>query len=342
MKPTLFVATTALIAMPWLAGAQDAGRRPTANNPAIAPDQLRPLGSRLAQAGPQPPDPDSATRRVRTIILRSDARTKDAPAQSDRPPAEGPHNERRAEIPSSHPPSRFRQIYFCDRNNPASASALGEITDLQTVTVVGPGGKSAAAVKEILPEEMFLAGTFRGTRLELAPGAPCSAAALAILTPAETVEVVPVEETKDASAITRVADYLELRSRDGIPAADEQPDVYLTNYQMTDAKVFALPPNYTAVLAHVTHDVMVRDVIHQKYESEQTPTRLNRCCSLSAKESPSLPWVPDRKHRSVIASFPRSRFRIACTSTCPQMAAPMVSRVKWCSTCQDQAESRVQ
>jgi hypothetical protein len=52
---------------------------------------------------------------------------------------------------------------------------------------------------------------------------------LAILTPAETVEVVPVEETKDASAITRVADYLELRSRDGIPAADEQPDVYLTN-----------------------------------------------------------------------------------------------------------------
>ena len=97
------------------------------------------------------------------------------------------------------------------------------------MTVVGPGGKSAAAVKEILPEEMFLAGTFRGTRLELAPGAPCSAAALAILTPAETVEVVPVEETKDASAITRVADYLELRSRDGIPAADEQPDVYLTN-----------------------------------------------------------------------------------------------------------------
>jgi hypothetical protein len=100
---------------------------------------------------------------VRTIILRSDAGTKDAPAQSDRPPAEGPHNERRAEIPSSHPPSRFRQICFCDQNNPASASALREITDLQTVTVVGPGGKSAAAVKEILPEEMFLAGTFRGT-----------------------------------------------------------------------------------------------------------------------------------------------------------------------------------
>jgi hypothetical protein len=161
--------------MPWLAGAQDGGRRPTpttaiaANNPVIAPDPLRPLGSRLAQAGPQPPDSDSATRRVRTIILRSDARTKDEPPQSDRPPAEGPHNERRAEIPSSRPPSQFRQIYFCDQKDPASASALGEITGWKTVTVVGPGGKSAAAVKEILPEEMFLAGTFRGTRLELAP-----------------------------------------------------------------------------------------------------------------------------------------------------------------------------
>ena len=142
MKPTLFVVTTALVAMPWLAGAQDAGRRPTANNPAIAPDQLRPLGSRLAQAGPQPPDPDSATRRVRTIILRSDARTKDEPPQSDRPQAEGLHNERRAEIPSSRPPSQFRQIYFCDQKDPASACALGEITGWKTVTVVGPGGKS--------------------------------------------------------------------------------------------------------------------------------------------------------------------------------------------------------
>jgi hypothetical protein len=160
MRPSVVVLTTALVAMPWLAGVEDAGRRPTpttaiaANNPAIQPSAPRPVGSPPLQTAPQPIDPDAATRPPRTIIFRPNIRTEVAPAQPERPP--------HAEIPSSKPPSQFRQIYFCDEKDPVSASALGEITDLKTVTVVGPGGKSAAAVKEILPEETFGAGIFHG------------------------------------------------------------------------------------------------------------------------------------------------------------------------------------
>jgi hypothetical protein len=84
--------------------------------------------------------------------------------------------------------------------------------------------------------------------------------------------VVPIKEARDNAAIARVADYLKFRSRDGMPPADEQPDVYFTNYQITEAEVFALSPNYAAVLANVTYDAMIHDASHQKYEKSTTPS----------------------------------------------------------------------
>src|SRR5262245_10625171 len=233
MRIVVFVVTIALFAMPWLAVAQDEGMPTTViapYDPVLQPRRLHDLGP--AQAGSQLHGIDSTTRGVQTIRIRLDGEAEDAPAQSERLRAEKPREERRAEIPSSRPPSRFRQTYFCDEKNPASVSALGEITALKKVTVIGPGGKSVATVKEILPAEAFLAGIFQGTRLELAPGAPCSAASIAVLAPPPSVKVVPLKEISDRSAIIRVANYMEARSRNGVPAADldMHPAVYLTNY----------------------------------------------------------------------------------------------------------------
>jgi hypothetical protein len=196
---------------------------------------------------------DTAGHGIQTTIPRNQPVMQPNPPHVEKPP-------------SSEPPSRFRQIYACDKKKPASASALGEIHDLKSVTVVGPNGKSAAAVKEILPNEGFSAGVFRGTRLELAPGARCSAGSLAILASVQSVEMVHLKEASDKSAIARVAKYLEVRAREELPGPHEDlnPPVYHTNYQIKDAKVFALPSNYVAVLANITYDPMVYD--GQKYE----------------------------------------------------------------------------
>ena len=209
-------------------------------------------------------------------------------AQDGRRGLPGPAEEAFPDVPSSKPPSHFRQIYICEQGKPASAKALGEITGWKLITVVGPSGKGAALVRENLPDETFLAGVFRGTRLELQPDVPCSAAGVAILAPPNRVEFIRINETRDPSAIARVANYLDARNKKGLPSedADERPGVYLTNYHIADAKVFPLAPRYSVVLANVTYDAYALvpekptslvgvQVLGSKYEKQDYPSEPN-------------------------------------------------------------------
>jgi hypothetical protein len=188
-------------------------------------------------------------------------------------------------IPRSRPPSLFRQIYSC-KGMPASARALGEITDWKRITVVGPNARAAALVRERLPDEAFGAGIFEGTRLELQPDTECSAAKLAILAPPSRVEPVRINEARDPSAIARVVDYLSTRAKAGpsSEATDEHllPGAYSTNYRLVGAKSFFLTPRYTIVLATLSYDryVLVTEkpsgsvgvqVLGRKYEKAAGP-----------------------------------------------------------------------
>jgi hypothetical protein len=173
--------------------------------------------------------------------------------------ASAEEQESRTEIPSSKPPSRFRQVFLCDENTPTVASALGEIKGSKAVTVVGPNGKAGALVKEISPHEIFSAGFFPVTRLELTPGAHCSVPSIAVLAPPQSIQVVPLNEAEDKSVIARIATYLDARNKKpaGGTDVDVHPETYLTNYRIADAKVFAVSPHYSVVLAKVNFDKMV-------------------------------------------------------------------------------------
>jgi hypothetical protein len=177
-------------------------------------------------------------------------------------------NKPRTEVPSSKAPSRFRQIFLCDENSPGIASALGEIKGSKAVTVVGPNGKAAALVKEISPREIFSTGFFPVTRLELPSGRHCSTPSLAVLAPSQSIEVVPLKEADDKSAIERIAAHVDALNHK--PASgtdvDSHPEAYLTNYRIADAKVFAVSSQYSVVLANVTFDQMAYH--NGKYDKE--------------------------------------------------------------------------
>ncbi|MBR1218791.1 hypothetical protein JQ557_12385 [Bradyrhizobium sp. U87765 SZCCT0131] len=162
-------------------------------------------------------------------------------------------------IPSSKPPSQFRQIYNCDNVSPALASALGTITGVKSITIVWAGGKSEASVKELLPKEAFSAGIFDGTRLELPSGISCSKESIAVLAAPQNVDPIQVKETTSPSAINRVSEHLVVREQDELPSPEARlhPGSYAKNYRIADAKVLALSSNYVAVQADILYDRMV-------------------------------------------------------------------------------------
>lgn len=191
-------------------------------------------------------------------------------------------------VPASKPPSLFRQIYACEQGKPSFASALGEIPGSKTISVVGPDGKGSALVREAVPNEGFSAGVFRGTRLQLGPGLPCSVAKLAVLAPADRVEIVRLSETSQPAAVALVAEYFEARNKVEPPDANahEWPPSYLANYRIVSAKAFALSPSHVAVEANVRYDTYVL-----ASETPRSPMQTERLPPKYEKQDPELdPW----------------------------------------------------
>lgn len=107
--------------------------------------------------------------------------------------------------------SLFRAAYACSEKGPSSVCVYGTIPKGKQVTVLAKGWKSSASKKEEFSNkgDDFQNGVETSTRLQVAKPPPKDAIMIAVLTDAQAITELPLDEIQDETAVGRIGEYIK-------------------------------------------------------------------------------------------------------------------------------------